>query len=84
MTTTRPRFTLIQILEGIEGVGIIILCFLTFFLKGIRSRWGMSKLEVAQIYPADDLVPNPKSAFTHGILIQAAAKNVWPWIAQIG
>ena len=84
MITTKARFTFIQILEGIEGVGIIILCYLTFFLGGIRSRWGMSRSEAAQTFPVDELVPEPKSAFTHGVIIQAPARDVWPWIAQIG
>ena len=84
MSSAKPRFTLMQILEGLEGVGIMIFCYLTFFLKGIRSRWGMSRMEVAQTYPVDELVPEPKSTFTHGIIIQAPAQDVWPWIAQIG
>ncbi|MBT8183214.1 MAG: hypothetical protein KJN76_00110 [Eudoraea sp.] len=84
MKTNRARFTLMQILEGIEGVGIIILCYLTFFFGGIRSRWGMSKSDVMQTFPADDLIPGPKSSFTHGVIIQAPASDVWPWIAQIG
>lgn len=84
MSTLRPGFTFMQILEGIEGVFVILLCYLTFFLKDLRSRWGMSKLEVAQSFPVDEIVPNPKSAFTHGVIIQAPARDVWPWIAQIG
>ncbi|MCW5515866.1 hypothetical protein [Muriicola sp. Z0-33] len=84
MSTSRPAFTFMQILEGIEGVFVILLCYLTFFLKDLRSRWGMSKLEAAQSFPVDEIVPNPKSAFTHGVIIQAPASDVWPWIAQIG
>lgn len=84
MSTTRPRFTFIQILEGVEGVFIILLCYLSFFLKGFRSRWGMSQAELVHPFPADEFVPEPKSSFTHGVIIQAPASDVWPWIAQIG
>jgi hypothetical protein len=44
----------------------------------------MNKSEVAQIFPVDELIPEPKASFTHGVIIQAPARDVWPWIAQIG
>ncbi|MEX0288506.1 MAG: hypothetical protein AB3N14_05300 [Flavobacteriaceae bacterium] len=84
MRQRNVRFTPSQILGGFEGVGIIILCFLTIFLRKARSRWGLSKLDVNRTFPADQLVTSPNHGFTHGIIIEAPAENVWPWIAQIG
>lgn len=84
MKQNRTRFSFTQILEGFEGVAIIIACYLTFFLKPLRERWGLSKEEAKRPLPGNELVSSPKSKFTHAIKINAPAKYVWPWIAQIG
>ena len=84
MKQNKYRFTFLQILEGLEGIAIIIACYLTFFLKPLRDRWGLSKVEAKRPLPADELVNTPKTKFTHAIEINAPAKYVWPWIAQIG
>ena len=78
------RFTLPQILEGLEGITIILACYLTIFLKPLRDRWGLSKEKATQPLPGDELIKEPKSQFTHAIEINAPAKYVWPWVAQIG
>ncbi len=79
-----PRFTFHQIMEGIEGVFIIIACYLTLFLKPIRDRWGLRKEDAQRIFPGDELVEQPNAQFTHAIEIDAPCEDVWPWIAQIG
>lgn len=84
MKQNRTRFTFLQILEGLEGIAIIVACYMTFFLKSIRDRWGLSKSEANRPLPGDGLVKIPKSKFTHAININAPVKYVWPWIAQIG
>ena len=78
------RFTFFQIMEGLEGVTIIIACFLTFFLKPLRDRWGLSKEEAKRVLPGDEIVSQPNTQFTHAIEIDAPSENVWPWIAQMG
>ncbi len=84
MKQNRKGFSFKQILQGLEGVAIIIACYLTFFLKPLRERWGLSKEEATRPLPGDEVVPSPKSKFTHAIKINAPAKYVWPWVAQIG
>ena len=84
MKQPKSRFSFFQILEGLEGVAIIIACYLTFFLKPLRERWGLSKEEAKHPLPGDELVSWPKSKFTHAIKINAPTKYVWPWVAQIG
>lgn len=79
-----PRITVRQILEGIEGIAIMIACYLTFFLKSQRERWGLRKEELTRIFPGDEIIDQPKSQFTHAINIDAPLEDVWPWIAQIG
>ena len=80
----RSRFTLLQAMEGVEGVFIIIAAYLTLFLKPLRDRWGLSYKEANTTFPGDHLVPQPRSEFVHAIEIDAPARMVWPWIAQIG
>jgi hypothetical protein len=56
----------------------------TPFLRSVRARWGLSIEEAARSYPGDDLVPQPRWSWTHGIDIDAPAARVWPWVVQMG
>lgn len=71
-------------LDALEGIGIMIACYLTIFLKPLRDRWGMTKKQLAREFPGDHIVTEPKSEFTHGIDIDAPAESVWPWVVQMG
>ena len=84
LTKARRKVTPGQLLEAVEGVGIIILCYLTLFLKSYRDRWGLTKEMSGRELPGDHIVPIPRTVFTHGIEIDAPADFVWPWIAQLG
>ena len=81
---TKTSFTFKQILEGIEGVAIIIACYLTIFLKSFRDKWGLRKKDEQRTFPGDELISNPNAQFTHAIEINAPTEIVWPWIAQMG
>ena len=81
---SRPKFTILQIVEGIEGILIMLACYITIFLKPLRDRWGLTKQDALTKLPGDDLVKNPRSVFSHGIIINAPAEFVWPWVAQMG
>lgn len=83
-TKNNRRISPRMVLEGLEGVLVIILCYLTFFLSPLRARWGLKREQLEREFPGDDLVPVPKASFTHGIEIKAPITQVWPWIAQIG
>ena len=76
--------TPLQILEGIEGVLIILACYLSWFLKPLRDRWGLTREEAKRELPGDNIIKKPQSAFTHAIVINAPAEYVWPWVAQMG
>src|SRR5690606_19942536 len=58
--------------------------FLTPFLRDERSRWGLTEEEASRARPGDDLVPEPRWQWTHGIEIERSCEDVWPWVAQIG
>lgn len=86
-TITAPKrdwFTFSSLLGGVEGLLIIIACYITLFLKPIRAKWGLRSDLVKRKYPGDDIISDPKTEFTHGIEINAPSEFVWPWIAQMG
>ena len=57
---------------------------ITPFLRPQRSRWGLESDVAARALPGDELVPDPRWQWTHGIEIDAPAEAAWPWVAQIG
>ncbi|MGB5238263.1 MAG: hypothetical protein WBM43_06855 [Flavobacteriaceae bacterium] len=81
---TKWRFTPLQILEGIEGILVILACYLSWFLKPLRDRWGLTREEAQRKLPGDHIIKKPQSAFTHAVAINAPAAYVWPWVAQMG
>jgi hypothetical protein len=48
-----------------------------------QHRWGATDQEVGRAMPGDDLIPDAAST-TRAISIAAPAKQVWPWLAQLG
>lgn len=70
--------------EGVEGAAIMVLALITPFLRGARSHWGLSEALSARPYPGDELVPEARWSWTHGIEIAVSPEQVWPWVAQIG
>ncbi len=73
-----------DVLEGAGGAAVMLAAMLTPFLRGGQRRWGVDEATARRSYPGDELVPAPSSHWTHGIEIDAAIDEVWPWIAQIG
>jgi hypothetical protein len=73
-----------NILEGLGGAGLMALHLLTPFLHTWRIHWGASPEELGRTWLGDELVPHPRSGFTHTIAIQAPASSVYAWVAQIG
>lgn len=73
-----------DVLDGLAGAGFMTVGLLTPFLRGRRSHWGLTGLQAQRDLPGDELIPQPRWAWTHGIEVRAPARAVWPWIAQIG
>lgn len=46
--------------------------------------WGATQADKQRTLPGDERVPNPIVLTTMAITINAAASEVWPWIAQLG
>jgi hypothetical protein len=75
------RDTWRDVVDGIRGVGRIVLDFLT--PRRPRSLWGIEDAASAS-YPGDEIVTHPRWGWTHAVEIDAPAAAVWPWVAQIG
>jgi hypothetical protein len=73
-----------DVLAGVGGAARMLFAFMTPFLRSSRSHWGVAPEVAARPYPGDDLVPSPRWSWTHGVEIEAATTEVWPWIAQVG
>jgi hypothetical protein len=78
------RFNPTIIEEGLGAVAIATSIVLSPLLRPWYSKWGATKAEVKRSLPGDDLVPHPKLETTRAITIQAAAAEIWPWLAQMG
>lgn len=73
-----------DILAGTAGATIMAAGLLTPFRRATRNRWGVEAEIADRRFPGDELVPEPRWSWTHGIEVAAAADDVWPWVAQIG
>jgi hypothetical protein len=73
-----------DVIEGVGGAAIMVAAMLTPFARHARSHWGLDEATAARVYPGDELIEAPRWSWTHGIEIEAAAEDVWPWIAQVG
>jgi hypothetical protein len=73
-----------DVLSGIGGAALMAINLLAPFARHARCTWGLSGAEVDRVHPGDELVPEPRWGWTHGVEIEAPAFDVWPWVAQIG
>ena len=53
-------------------------------IRGRLNRWGATDAEGAGTLPGDSIVLDPDLQSTRAVTIQAAAGEVFPWLAQIG
>lgn len=79
-----PRDSARDVASGLVGAAGIVVDFLTPFLRGVRNHWGLDRATAERAYPGDELVPEPRFVWTHGVEIDAPPSDVWPWVAQIG
>lgn len=83
---TQPaRLPGVGVLAALQGAGLILWNIVAMPLIGQkRLRWGTIAGEASAVLPGDDLIADPKWSYTLGVSIDAPARAVWPWIAQIG
>jgi hypothetical protein len=79
-----PRDGAREVADGIGGAARMVIAFVTPFLRGARSHWGLDADAASREMPGDALVPKPRWMWTHAVTIEAPRAKVWPFIAQIG
>jgi len=84
MTRSPGLDRLHDVMSGLAGAGIIAAALLTPFLRPRRLSWGADTATAHRSFPGDDLVAQPRWAWTHAVEIHAPAEAIWPWVAQIG
>ena len=65
-------------------VGALAAAAYARLLRGPVLTWGATDAEAAAALPGDELLPSPDGQSTRAIWIDAPARDVWPWIAQMG
>ena len=67
-------------------VFIFIVLVLVYFalIRPWQLRWGATDDEVKRIMSGDDIVREPSFNATRAVTIHASAKNIYPWIVQMG
>jgi hypothetical protein len=53
-------------------------------VRPVILNWGSTDLEANRRLPGDELLERADGISTRAITIDASAKAVWPWLAQIG
>ena len=75
---------------GIRKLAAVIVAtaavFALFFsvVRPLYLRWGATHADLAAAFPGEELFPVAGSRSVRGVTIDAAADEVWPWVAQIG
>ena len=77
---SKKKLTLI----GTGIVGAAALAAYAFAVRPWHLRWGATDEEFQMPLPGDELTPNPYSQVTHAITINAPAREIYPWLVQIG
>lgn len=64
-------------------LAVLLAAFATF---GWYSDWSVRADHSEQIrqLSGDELIPNPIGSVTHAVSIRRSARDVWPWLAQMG
>jgi hypothetical protein len=60
-------------------MAIYLLC-----ARPYQLHWGATEEEVKRPMPGDELDPAPAFLATRAITIDGAAKDIWPWLLQMG
>jgi hypothetical protein len=73
-----------RILRPIITVGALAPWVYVLFVRPWQRRWGATDEEVRKSLPGDDLVPHPMLESKRAITLRAPARQVWPWLVQLG
>ena len=66
------------------GALSVALAVYWFAVRGSFSRWGATSVDLARRMPGDALAPEPTFVATLAITVEAAPRDIWPWLMQMG
>lgn len=78
------RKSIVRTLNDLAWWGVAGAAVYWYAVRPWHTRWGANEDEARGSLPGDELVPRPRINVTHAISITRPAKDVWPWIAQLG
>ena len=85
MEKKHRRNKIIVLLEGLEGIGLILVCILLWrVLRYLLRDLGATQEERDKEWPGDKILERVDRTFTRAVDIDATPENIWPWIVQIG
>jgi len=64
-------------------VGLVLSAYL-LWARPFQLHWGATDEEVSRPMPGDELDSTPAFLATRAITINAAPKDIWPWLVQMG
>ena len=73
-----------RILPTVGAAGVAGAAAYVLIIRPCHVRWGATDWEVTELLLGDEFVPRPRLQATHAITIDATARDVWPWVVQIG
>ena len=82
MRDERARVTTAA-LRGAASVGVLAVVYQSFARRRVLT-WGATAAEAAARLPGDELLSDADGVSTRAIGISAPARDVWPWLAQMG
>jgi hypothetical protein len=82
MRADRERVTAAA-LRGAVSVGVLAVVYQSLVRRRVLT-WGATASEAAARLPGDELLSAADGVSTRAIEISAPARDVWPWLAQMG
>lgn len=80
---TVPDFSVHNIL-AVFVLFAIVMALYVFWARPYQLNWGATDEEINRAMPGDELEPAPTFLATRAITIEGGAKDIWPWLVQMG
>ena len=73
----------VTLLSAFAAIAVLALLY-HGVVRPWHLRWGTIGDEVTRPLPGDDFASESNTPATHAISINASAKDIWPWLVQMG
>jgi hypothetical protein len=78
------KYTFVKKIAAALGVFVLVMAAYFLIARPYQLRWGATDEEVNRPMPGDELDAHPTFLATRAITINAAPKDIWPWLLQMG